>query len=110
MSNFSLKVNLLKVAGSRLVNVNGQRTVLLPITDNGLFEGEVGVYLNLVAIESKSDFSTHCVKPELPRDVRDAMSQEKLKELCPIVGSMRPIVRKNQPIKQADIPSIEVPF
>lgn len=98
MSNFGIKVNLLKVHAAFLTNIKGatttKRCIVIPIDDNmNLFEGERGIYLNLVALEMKEHKyqDTHLVKVSLEKQAYDAMTEEE-RNNQPIIGSMRPIV------------------
>ena len=97
-NNFTISVNLQKLKNAGLVTVNGKtgkkRCVCIPVDDNPeIFVGEKGIYLGLVAIERKEvseHNETHILKGYLPKDVREAMSEEERKGL-PIIGSVRSI-------------------
>lgn len=92
MSNFSIKVDLLKFAGAKVVTVKGEQAILIPTELNQeLFVGQKGAYMNLTAIELKEPSQygdTHFIKGNLPRDVFDKMSEEERRSQ-PILGNMR---------------------
>lgn len=96
MSNFGIKIDLLKLKNSFVTNLQGKsetkRCLVIPIDDARLFIGEKGVYLNLTGVEMQEARydDTHFIKQQLPKDVYQAMSEEeRMKQ--PILGSMRPI-------------------
>lgn len=96
MSNFGIKIDLLKLKDSFITNLKGKsetkRCLIIPVDDARLFVGEKGVYLNLTGVEMQEARydDTHFVKQQLPKDVYQAMSDdERAKQ--PILGSMRPL-------------------
>ncbi len=101
MTNYSLKINLLKVVGAFLTNIKGRTTtkrcIVIPIDDGGLFLGQKGLYLDVTAIEMQSPQynETHCLKQSLPKEKHDQMTDEERKQL-PILGGMRAIERKQE--------------
>lgn len=96
-TNYGIRVDLLKLNNAFMKNLTGKmatkRCLIIPVDDNGcMFLGEKGCYLNLTAFEisnPKYD-DTHCIKGDLPKEVREQMSDEQLNAL-PILGNMRPI-------------------
>lgn len=106
MANFSIKTDLLKLAGAFVTNLKGKtavkRCLVIPIDDSRLFLGEKGVYLNLTAVEMREERygDTHIVKQNLPREVYDAMTEEERKAQ-PILGTLRAI--EAQPAKQMQV-------
>lgn len=97
MSNFSTKINLTKIKSAFLTNLKGaketKRCLCIPLDSTDIFEGEKGVYLNLVAFEMKDHKyqDTHLVKVSVDKEVYDALTEEE-RNNQPIVGSMRPII------------------
>ena len=86
MSNISGKLNLmqLKAAIRKMNGANGPiDCIVIPIEANHLFRGEQGVYLDLIAFESKTKNEkikdTHLVKQSLPKEVLELMSDEERK-------------------------------
>lgn len=86
MPNYKLKVNLLKLQGAFIRDLQGKtatkKCIIIPLDDNGcMFLGQKGCYLNLTAIElSKHMYGdTHCVKGDISKDKWDAMSEEERK-------------------------------
>jgi hypothetical protein len=68
------------------------KCLVIPIESNHLFEGKDGnVYLDIVAFDVKNPKAdskdTHIVKQSLPKEVREAMSEEE-KNAMPILGNL----------------------
>ena len=102
MSNFGIKIDLLKLKGAFLKNIKGttatKRCLIIPVDDcDGMFLGEKGCYLSMTAIEMQEPRynDTHCIKPDIPKERREAMSDEEIRNI-PIIGGMRTIERKQQ--------------
>lgn len=100
MSNFGMKIDLLKLKGAFLRNLQGKtstkRCIIIPVDDcDGMYLGEKGCYLSMTAIEMQEPRynDTHCIKPDIPKERRETMSDE---EICniPILGGMRAVERK----------------
>lgn len=104
--NFKIRVDLLKLKGSFMRNLQGQTTtkrcLIIPVDENeNIFTGEKGCYLNLTAIRMQEEhFSeTHCIKGDYPREYREKLTREQLREL-PIFGGMKPVQAKPKPTMQ----------
>lgn len=102
MSNFGIKIDCLKLKGAFLRNLQGKtstkRCLIIPVDEcDGMFLGEKGCYLNLTAIEMQEPkySDTHCIKPDIPREQREAMTEEEQRNI-PILGGMHAIERKQQ--------------
>lgn len=102
MSNFGIKIDCLKLKGAFLRNLQGKtstkRCLIIPVDEcDGMFLGEKGCYLNLTAIEMQEPkySDTHCIKPDIPREQREAMTGEEQRNI-PILGGMHAIERKQQ--------------
>ena len=97
MQNFAIKIDILKTKGSFVTNIKGNTTtkkcLVIPIEDAGLFLGEKGIYLDLVAFEMKDQkfADTHLVKASLSKEAYEAMTEEQ-RNNAPILGSMKPLV------------------
>lgn len=109
MANYSIKADLLKLQGAFVTNLTGKtatkRCLCIPIEESGLFLGEKGCYLNLVALamrESKYGDS-HCVKLSLDKQVTEAMTEEERKQI-PILGGLHEII--SQPTNPSNNPFI----
>ncbi len=96
-TNFGIKIDLLKLKGAFMRNLKGQtatkRCLIIPVDDcDGIFLGEKGCYLNLTAIEMQNpQFNdTHYIKPDLPKEQREAMTPEEQKAV-PILGGLHAI-------------------
>ena len=113
MSNFSISIDLLKIQGAFLRNLKGKtatkKCIIIPVEEHqGLYVGEKGCYLNLTAIEMREpkDRDTHCIKPNLPKDEREAMTEEEQRAL-PILGGLHAIEAHQQEVGgQVDASSI----
>lgn len=66
--------------------------VVIPVEKNKLFIGKNGVYLDLIAFEINNKKSeskdTHLLKQSFSKEVREAMSEQELKDL-PILGGLQ---------------------
>lgn len=87
-------------------NIQGKTTVkrclIIPVDDcDGVFLGEKGCYLNMTAIEMREPrySDTHCIKPDIPKEQREAMTEEQRKAI-PILGGMHAI----EPAPQQTMP------
>ena len=105
MPNYGIKIDLLKLRGASVRNIQGRtatkRCIIIPVDEcDGMFLGEKGCYLNLTAIEMQNPQynDTHCIKPDLSREKRDAMTEEEQRAI-PIVGGLHTIEIK-QPTMQ----------
>ena len=116
MSNFSIKVDLLKLKRACRVTIPGRtgkkRGIFIPFEDNSeVYDGEKGVYLNLTVVEMKQPGQwgdTHIVKGNKSEEEYKAMGEEERKAL-PILGQMRPLERKavQQPAPQVQVERTE---
>lgn len=120
--DYSLKVNLTQLAGAFIKDLTGKtatkKCVIIPVDDNpAMFVGEKGVYLNMNAFANDNPQfgDTHMLKPNLPKEVREAMSDEE-KRAQPILGNMRPLRQEMQSQGQPmnadnlDQPQEDLPF
>lgn len=112
-TNYGIRIDLLKLNNAFLRNMTGKtatkRCLIIPVDDNdSIFLGEKGCYLNLTAFEisnPKYD-DTHCLKGDLPKDVREQMTEEQ-RNAQPILGNMRPI--KPQAMQVTGYVSMDAP-
>lgn len=105
MANFGIKIDLLKIKGAFMKNVQGRtqtkRCIIIPVDDDpGIYLGEKGCYLSMVAVELQNPKyeDTHMVKSDIPKDVRELLTEEQRREL-PILGNMRPLQFQQQQIQ-----------
>lgn len=100
MSNFGIKLDLLKLKGAAVTELQTptgvKRCLVIPVDENNIFVGQKGVYLDLCAFEMKNPQyeATHTIKQSLPKAVRDSMTEEQRKAL-PIVGDLKPLGNNN---------------
>ena len=86
-----------------------KKCIIIPVEEHqGLYVGEKGCYLNLTAIEMREPKyrDTHCIKPNIPKDEREAMTEEEQRAL-PILGGLHAIEAHQQEVGgQVDASSI----
>ena len=96
MSNISIKVNLrqFKHVVKELKGKNGDKVkcLVLPIAENHFFEGEKGIYIDLIAFKFKGRGNdrkdTHIIKQSFAKEFFEKLTDEQKKEL-PIIGNAR---------------------
>lgn len=100
MANYGIRIDLLKLKGAFMRNLQGKtatkRCLIIPVDDcDGVFLGEKGCYLNMAAIEMREPKfnDTHCVKVEIPKERREAMTEEE-RNAVPILGGLHAIEAK----------------
>ena len=89
------KINLMNLHAIRKMITGAAgpvECIVIPIQKNKLFVGEKGVYLDLIAFEitnKKSESKdTHLLKQSFSKEVREAMSEDELKNLR-ILGGLQ---------------------
>ncbi len=120
--DYSMRVNLTQLSGAFLKDLTGRtatkKCIIIPVEDNpSMFVGEKGVYLNIAAFanENPQYGDTHMLKPNLPKEVRDLMTDEQRRQQ-PILGNMRPLrqelASQGQPLQAEalDQPQDDLPF
>ena len=102
MPNYGIKIDLLKLKGAFMRNLQGKsatkKCIIIPVDDcDGMFLGEKGCYLNMTAIEMQNPqyTDTHCIKPDIPKEQREAMTDER-RNAIPIIGGLHAIERQPQ--------------
>ena len=88
---FTAKLNLRQLYHALMTSPKGAKCIVIPIAENNLFEGEKGIYLDLVAFELKNPEAgkdTHMIKQSFAKDKLAAMSDEQKKAL-PILGNAK---------------------
>lgn len=107
MANFGMKIDLLKLKGAFMKNLQGKtstkRCIIIPVDEcDGVFLGEKGCYLNMTAIEMREARfgDTHCIKPDIPKEQREAMTDEQRNAVA-ILGGLHEIER--QPAAQMTV-------
>lgn len=103
MSNYGIKLDLLKLQGAFLTNLQGKtatkRCLVIPIEGSDLYLGEKGLYVDLTALELKERkySDTHFLKINVSRERYDAMSEDERKAI-PILGGMHPLEKRQQQV------------
>lgn len=91
MSNFSIQVDLAKLSGAQVTDINGKRCVVVPVEENEIFISTRGAaYLSLSAnaCTAPKYGESHLVKRRLSKDSFARMSKEE-RNAMPILGSMK---------------------
>lgn len=96
----SIRLNLLRLASSGLVNLTGKngiekKCLVIPVEDANLFVGKEGIYLDLTAFElhEKRFEQTHLVKQSINKEVYSSMTDEQ-KNAMPIIGGIKEFERQ----------------
>lgn len=106
--NYSVRLNLLKLEGAGVMKIQGKTAtkncIVIPIDSNGIYLSvdekmkAKSAYLDLNVWENRepSKFGdTHAIKVSLPKEMREAMSDEDLSKMQ-YVGNMRPMLKQSQ--------------
>lgn len=101
MANYNIKTDLLKIAGAFMTNLKGKTAtkhcLIIPVDEAGLYVGEKGVYLNMIAIEMREARfgDTHCIKQSLDKAVYEKLTDEQ-RNAIPILGGMHALETQNR--------------
>ena len=93
MANYKLKLDLTKLCGAQIVEVQGRKCVVLPVDDNGIFLSQRGsAYLDLNIRESREVKygQTHYAKVSVNKKTFASLSNEAKDALKNVVGNMAP--------------------
>lgn len=108
--NYAQKQNLLALPGAFVANIQGKtakkRCLCIPIEEAHLYEGEKGVYLslNMWATKESKYGDSHYLTLSLPKEVREAMTEEQ-KKAIPILGNVKVMELPPRQIQEA----VEIP-
>jgi hypothetical protein len=91
------KLNLRQLTHSLMTTPKGAKVIVIPILENNLYEGEKGLYLDLVGFEFESKQTgeykdTHLLKQSFSKEKLAAMTDEE-KRALPILGNARVTVQ-----------------
>lgn len=119
MSNYGIRIDLLKIQGAFVRDLQGKtatkRCIIIPVDEcDSIYPGEKGCYLNMTAIEMGNPQygESHLIKGDIPKAKREAMTEEQ-RHSQPILGGLRPLQAKPrqatgneqvEPIKDDDVP------
>ena len=118
MKNFNVKINLALMNGVKTITSkkNNEKYVCIPLSDNYIFEGKKGLYLDLTAYSYDGKYGeSHFLKNRIPKDVYEKMSEDDKKN-TPILGSLSPLEMDNGIAEKADyqefdeVSNEDVPF
>lgn len=92
--NVKVRVDLAKFYGAQKVRMaDGTEGIFIPAQANRVYFGAKGWYLDLVAFEHQTEYQSHFMKLDLPKEVTDGMTPEQRQQV-PVVGSIRPMVSR----------------
>lgn len=92
-TNYKLKIDLAKLCGTQVIDVQGKKSVVIPVDDNGIFISQRGaVYLDFNIRESREVKygQTHFAKVSVNKKTFAALSNEAKDALKNVVGNMSP--------------------
>ena len=104
MKNFNVKINLALMNGVKTITSkkNNEKYVCIPLSDNYIFEGKKGLYLDLTAYSYEGKFGeSHFLKNRIPKDIYEKMSEEDKKNTT-IIGSLSPLKMDKGITEEAD--------
>ena len=104
MKNFTVKINLALMNSVKLITSkkDNEKYVCIPLSENYIFEGKKGLYLDLTAYSYDGKFGeSHFLKNRIPKDIYEKMSEED-KRNTPILGSLSPLEMDNGITEKAD--------
>lgn len=104
MKNFNVKINLALMNGVKTITSkkDNEKYVCIPLSDNYIFEGKKGLYLDLTAYSYDGKYGeSHFLKNRIPKDIYEKMSEEDKKN-TKIIGSMSPLEMDNGMTEKAD--------
>lgn len=98
MGNFKVKLDLSKMCGVQVVDVQGRKCVVIPVADNSIFLSQKGgIYLDLLAKENAEPKygQTHFIKRSVSKKAFAELSQESKDNLKNIIGNLSPFEFEN---------------
>lgn len=86
------KINLKALKHSMMTTPKGALAIVIPVEANNLYDGEKGLYLDIVGFEINKPFEgqkdTHILKQSFSKEKREEMGEDKIKAI-PILGNAR---------------------
>lgn len=104
MKNFNVKINLALMNNVKTIvsKKDNEKYICIPLSNNYIFEGKKGLYLDLTAYSYDGKFGeSHFLKNRIPKDIYEKMSEEDKKN-TPIIGSLSPLEMDNGITEKAD--------
>jgi hypothetical protein len=89
----TLKLNFRQLKHSMMKTPKGNEVLVIPIKDNFLYQGEKGIYLDIVGFEfedktDKQYKDTHILKQSFKKEYLESLSEDE-KRAIPIIGTAR---------------------
>lgn len=118
MKNLSIKIDLLKIKHSGIVNLTNKKKekikcLVIKLDNEDLYIGEKGIYLNLTGYEvEESKFNqTHILKINYDKDFFSKMTEEERKN-TPIIGNIKEFEKKEieTTLKDVILEEEDLPF
>lgn len=118
MKNFNVKINLALMNNVKTITSkkNNEKYVCIPLSENYIFEGKKGLYLDLTAYSYDGKFGeSHFLKNRIPKDIYEKMSDEDKKNTN-IIGSLSPLEMENGITEKAnfqdfnEVSEMDLPF
>lgn len=109
MKNFNVKINLALMNNVKTLTSkkNNEKCVCIPLSENYIFEGRKGLYLDLTAYSYDGKYGeSHFLKNRIPKGVYEKMSEDDKKN-TPIIGSLSPLEMDNGITEKADYQNFE---
>ena len=109
MKNFNVKINLALMNGVKTITSkkNNEKYVCIPLSENYIFEGKKGLYLDLTAYSYDGKYGeSHFLKNRIPKDIYEKMSEDDKKNTR-ILGSLSPLEMDNGIAEKADYQEFE---
>lgn len=94
--NFNFRFDYSKLNGFGKITLQGQsgkpkRCIVIPIEDNGIFEGEKGTYQEFVCFTTpNSEYGSHMVVVSKTKEEQEQEKQTGERIRKPIVGNLKP--------------------
>lgn len=115
MSNFSQKINLMKIGGSLMCDLQFgdkiEKCYVVKLDESGMFYNDKSVYLEATAWENKQPGQygdTHGIKQKVKKETFQAMTDEQRKAM-PYIGNMRPLQQQDN-AQQPTQPDNNLPY
>lgn len=100
MDNFKIKLDLQKLNGAFLHNLQGKtgtkRCLVIPVDDANLFVGQKGTYLDIIAYSKDNPKfgESHNLRQSISGDKYNSMTDEE-KKAIPYIGDMRVMTQQS---------------
>lgn len=97
MANYNIRLDLSKLSGVFLKEINGQAYACVPVKDNLFVSSKTNaIYLDAVAYELEEEYygQSHSIKQKVGADRYKTMTAEQRRAI-PKMGNLTPVVRNS---------------